>query len=813
MKKWQKIVIGSFSVFIVVVIAGTILLYNLLHSAVPSYSGSVKTSGIKSSVEIFRDSVGIPYIFASDDEDAAFALGYLHAQERLFQMDIARRAAEGRLSEVFGSRTLQFDKMFLTMGLKRNVYSNYKYYSDSTKKILQAYSNGVNEYIKDSKGKLSVEFDLLKYEPYDWRPEHSLLLIKMMAWELNISLWADIAYLGIKKKLGIDKAKEIIPDYPENGKTIIQSDIKSFADARNDIINTDREFRKFMGITGTHIGSNNWVINGDKSASGKPIIANDPHLAFQAPGKWYAVILKSNNWNACGVTVPGVPVVVIGKNNSISWVLTNVMADDADFYCEKIDSTNNYYFYKGNWQKLQEYEEQIYVKDSALVRIKIKSTHRGPIISNHHPYSFMFPGNTESIRGVSMRWTANEFSDEFLAYYLINKAKNWEEFNSAVTKFSVPGQNFVYADSSGNIGYICGAKLPIRKLNTPTFLNDGTNDVNDWIGYVPYEEMPKLFNPAQNFIATANNKVINNFRYHISNIWEPASRIARINELLNFKSKHSVDDFMLYQHDNVSKYASEITPFILNAFKDVTIHDENLKKALFMLRKWDFRMDEFREVPSIYAVFLNCLLKNIFYDKLGEQLFNEYLFLANIPYRVLLQLLKQPNSSWFDNQATPEKESRDMTIRKSFSQALSELENQYGDNITKWQWGKLHKVTFKHFFSGALPFINNLVNIGPFSIGGDGTTLFNTEYSFCTYPENSLFKQEKFANVLGPSMRFVYDFSKPDEFYLILTTGQSGHIFSSHYSDMTRMWLDGKYFKVCTDENSIRKLKTKLELY
>lgn len=812
MKKWIKITIGIISVIVILIIIGSILLFKFLRATTPTYSGYYRVEGLINPVEIYRDSIGIPYIFADNEEDIAFSIGYLHAQERLFQMDVARRAAEGRLSEVFGSRTLQFDKMFLNMGIKRNVYSNYSKYSDTTRRILTAYSKGVNEYIKSAKGKLSIEFDLLKYEPYEWKPEHSLLLIKMMAWELNISLWADIAYIGIINKFGLEKAKEIIPDYPENAPFIISANSKSYSAVDTKIIETDRDFRKFIGSTGSHIGSNNWVVNGNKSKSGKPIIANDPHLAFQAPGKWYAVVIKNNKWSACGVTVPGVPVVVIGKNNSISWVLTNVMADDADFYCETLDSSKKNYLFNGCWNKVAEYEELIRVKDSANVMIKIKSTHRGPIISENHPFDFLLPGKKNISQAISMMWTANRFSDEFLAYYLINTATNWDEFNNAVSKYSAPGQNFVYADSSGNIGYICGVKLPIRKNNSPTFLNDGSTDQNDWIGYVPFEEMPRLYNPQQNYIASANNKTVKNFKYHISNIWEPASRITRINELLNSKDKHTVEDFMLYQNDIVSKYAEEITPYITAAFKKVVVHNKNLKIALRTFEKWNFRMDEFSKAPAIYHVFLNRFLKNVFYSKLGEKLYNEYVFVANIPYRILLQLLKQPNSDWFDKPETKEKETRDILIRKSLSEALTELENNLGYEIDNWQWGKLHKVTFKHFFGGAYPVIDNMINIGPYSIGGDGTTIFNTEYSFCNAESNPVLNGKNYDNVLGPSMRYIYDFAKPDEFYLVHTTGQSGHIFSNHYKDMTKIWLEGSYIKVHTDDNSIKLLKDKLVL-
>lgn len=812
MKKWQSISVGVIVSIIILGAAGAFFLYRILHSSLPAYNGVIKLYSLDDNVEIYRDEYSIPYIFAATDEDAAFALGYVHAQERLFQMDIMRRAAEGRLSEIFGEKTLQYDKMFLTMGIKKSVKDNYNNYSDTTKRLLRAYSNGVNEYLRKNKGKLSLEFDMLKYEPYEWKPEHSLMIIKMLAWEMNISLWTDVAYAHLIQKIGVDKAKEIIPDFFENEATIIPSEIKNFASVESSIIQTDREFRKFLGINGSHIGSNNWVVNGVKSASGKPIIANDPHLTLQAPGKWYAAVLKNDKWNVAGVTIPGVPVIVIGKNDNISWVLTNVMADDADFYNEMLDSLGNKYLFNGNWCALSEYEEKIMVKDYGEVRFKIRSTHRGPIVTDIHPYNFLFQKKIKNSAVFSMKWQANQFSDEFLAMYKMNKAENWNNFLEAVSGFTVPGQNFVYADKEGNIGYICGVKLPARKVNNPTFLNDGTNDKNDWSGYVPFEEMPKLFNPPENFIASANNKTVKDFKYHISNIWEPTSRIDRIKEMLTSKEKHSVEDFMRYQNDFVSKYAASVTPYILNAFRDSKIYDKNLKTVLNLFKDWNYELGAKEQLPAIYEVFLHRLLKNIFYDKLGEELYNEYVFAANIPYRTLLNLLPKNESHWFDLTKTPNIETRDETIRKSLTEALNELEKYFGYEIKNWQWGNLHNIIFKHLFSGTFTFLDEYTDIGPFAIGGDGTTVFNTEYSFCINGSEPELSTKRFDNVLGPSMRFIYDFGSPDEFYLALTTGESGYIFSPHYKDMTPLWYEGKYIKVHTDEYSIRKLNKKLLL-
>lgn len=795
MPNWIRNSIAIVVSLLIVSAVGAFLFYRLLMKSLPEYQGDKQLGGLSASVEVYTDRYAIPHIYAESDEDAAYALGYLHASERLFQMDIARRAGEGRLSEVFGSATLPYDRMFKTIGIDRTVKRDMGKINPQYMSLLQAYSNGVNDYIKAAKGKYPVEFDALGYDPYLWKPEHSLIIGKLMAWELNISWWTDIAFSHLVQKFGEEKVKEILPDFPENAPTIIPSGLQKAPEITTSLIETDRAFRNFIGFGGTHIGSNNWVVNSAMSQSGKPIIANDPHLALQAPGKWYAAVIRGKNWKAEGVTLPGVPGVVIGKNENISWVMTNVMADDADFYLEKIDSTGKKYFFNNAWQDLKSYRYTIHVKDSEDVEISVKETHRGPIVSGIHPYTFMYPDRIQKKAVLSMRWTGNEFSDELYAIMAMNMSKNWTDFRDAVSHYYVPGQNFVYADNAGNIGYICGARLPLRSSVNPTFVCDGTTDAYDWKGYVPFEQMPSLFNPPENYIASANNKTVKDFSYHISNLWEPSSRIERITELLRGKQKHSVKDFMQYQNDVVSPYAREMTPYIISAFNEVKVKDRLLSGTLNLFKTWDHNLNEYSQMPAIFEVFFQFLLRNTFEDEMGSSLYNEYVFTANVPYRSILRMMKENNSSWFDNVNTKGRvETRDDIIRRSLIDALRYFESHFGPSISEWQWGKLHTVTLKHMFHGKFGALDDFIDIGPYEIGGSGTSLFNTEYSF----------NDPYETVLGPSMRYIYDFSRPGEFYLILTSGQSGNVFSKHYKDMTEMWLKGKYIRVATGDREVK---------
>lgn len=805
MQNWKKITIGiSVSLLIILIVLSGIS-YFMLKNTLPQYEGERTFEGLSGEVKVYRDNWGIPMIKADTDEDAAFALGYVHAQERFFQMDVSRRAGEGRLSEIFGSKTITIDKMFRTVGIYKLAEESFNRINPEARKILVAYSKGVNAYLKDAKGNYAPEIDVLGYDPYPWKPAHSLVIAKLMAWELNISWWTDLMFSHLVQKFGEAKAREIIPDFPQNAPTIIPSGIEKIASISTDLIDVDKAYRELVGFTGTHIGSNNWVVNGNKSTSGKPIIANDPHLSFSAPGRWFFAMIRSNNWNVEGFTLAGLPAVVIGKNKNIAWAMTNVMADDADFYSEKLDSTETKYLLDGNWKDLSIVKDTIHVKDSENEIIEIKKTHHGPVVSSIHPLKKIYPNTEVESATLSMRWTGQDFSDELFAALKLNKAKNWEDFKEALRDFTVPGQNFVYGDDQGNIGYVCAAKLPIRASNSPSLIFDGTISANDWRGFVPYEEMPKLFNPAQNFIASANNKTVQNFSYHISNIWEPSSRIERITELLNSKVKHSVLDFKNYQNDFISPYARKLKQHLLNAFKDVKLNDKNLKTTLELFENWDGEMNKRSQVPTIYAYFLKDLIKNIIGDEMSSDLLKEYVFVANVPYRKIEEMMES-NSSFFDDVRTNMVETKDDMIRKSLVDALSEIERDFGKDVANWQWGSIHKVTFKHMFGGNSSLLDKLINVGPFEIGGDGTTISNTEYSFSElfesiHDSNLPHRTKKFENKLGPSMRYIFDFAQPDYLNYILPCGQSGHFMSSNYKNMSKLWLQGNYIKLPLKED------------
>ncbi len=780
-----KIFLGVAGSLTIIALVTVVILRYLVIKSFPTVDGDVRIAGLESAVTIQRDDYGVAHISAKNEHDLFFAQGYVHAQDRLWQMDISRRAGQGRLSEVLGSSALKFDRLFRTIGILGIAEKLEQNLHPDSRRVLEAYSDGVNAFIESHHGKFPIEFDMLNYSPEKWKPVHSLLVARLMAWELNISWYTDLVLGDLYKTLGEEKAREIFPTYPENAPVIVPKELRAkyLSQDMTRLIDADVEFRKFFGTTGTHIGSNAWAVGPEKSVNGKAMLANDPHLGFSAPSKWYEVHLRGGEFNVAGVSLPGTPMIVIGHNQKIAWGLTNVMADDADFYFEMTNSAGEYYF-KDTWRPMTVVQDTILVKDSSSVILVTKSTHHGPVINDVNATGSM----TNDVL-MTMRWTGQDLSDELYSLILINKANNWAEFKNGVKEFTVPGQNFVYADINGNIGYAAGVRLPIRSAQNPTLPMPGWTGQYDWTGFVPFEQLPSLYNPPQHYIATANNKMTDRaFPYHISNLWEPPSRIQRIDEMLGKQEKLTAEDFKHMQGDYFSRFAAELTPYILHAYDSVAVPDIEVQVALSYFRNWHFRFSA-EDVPTtLFHVFFSHLLRNIFLDKMGEAMFLKYIFIANIPYRVVPVLMRNPSSDWFDDKSTPQIETRDVVIRKSLEQAIQELKASLGGEMKTWQWGLIHTITFRHPF-GSRPPLGAVFNIGPFPIGGSGTTVNNGEY----------YLANPYQVTLGPSTRQIVDFSDLDGALSVIPTGQSGQPMHEHYSDQTPLWLSGEYHTMPLD--------------
>lgn len=819
MNKYTKTFLGLLIIFIPAILILGLLFNNLSQRSFYTTSGELAVSGLKSQVKVYFDDFGVPQIIAQNEDDAYFTLGYMHAQDRLWQMDLTRRVAEGRLSEIFGSGTLDFDRFFRTIGIHRFAYNWYSNISPKSRQILESYTKGVNSFIETYYDNLPVEFDALNYRPEPWKPEQSLMLARMMGWDLNIAWYTDYILGELVGKAGLERTAEIFPDTNitiykkpviENDSTEEKDELASgemeyfrqVSDLGSNFFRLNESYRRFLNINGSHVGSNSWVISSERSATGKPILANDPHLALQAPSRWYEVMIKGGDLDVRGMSFPGIPGIVIGNNRYITWGLTNLMNDDNDFVILRRDSENsNKYFYNNRSFDLDSIKEKIYVKDSLECEFVIKTTAIGPVISDLKIRGFADYLPSENANNpykdkiMTFKWTGFEISDDFLSFYRINTSKNWEEFKRALKDFCVPAQNFTYADIYGNIGYHAAGKIPIRKtINNNNYLIPAEDEL-EWTGFIDFEKMPSSFNPKEGYIITANTDPFEwmkeqKEKYFISYLWESSSRFKRINEFLRSRSRFDLDDISMLQNNYESPYAQTISSYIPIAFGENGSADLNTNWCIERFKIWNGEMNPDESIGAVYNAFLVYLIRNTFLDELGEDVFKDFLIVQNMPYRSLELIMRQNENKWFDNVNTTKIESRDDIIRLSLQQAIEFLKTQYiNQDINTWNWGGIHKVKFRHPL-GIVESLDNTFNIGPYDVGGDQTSVNNTEYSF-----NEVLTGGKFGVVVGPSMRMIVNLADIGHPLTINSTGQSGQPVSSHYSDQARMWLYGEYKK------------------
>ena len=796
MSRLSKALLGVSVTCLVVLLALFFFLRHLVTKSYPKTDGTVVVgTGVHSNVDVYRDEYGVPHLRANDEDDLMFTAGYVHAQDRLWQMDMLRRAGQGRLSEILGPSTLDLDKLFRTIGLSRIAQEIAGQLHPESRRMLENYASGVNSFITSHRGAYPAEFDLLNYEPEPWTPEQSLLIVRLMAWELNLSWWTDLTYGEIATKVSPGKLLEIIPGYPDSVEATVSAfnsgkrspGVRSFLDAT-------RRYRELFGLGSPEGGSNAWVVDSSKSLSGKPILANDPHLPIPAPSRWYEIHLSAPGLNVAGVSLVGTPVIVIGHNDSIAWGLTNAMIDEADFYIEQVDSLDGHtYAYQGKLEVFEEHEEKILVKDADSVVITVRSSRHGPIISDVHPTN----KHQDSLRpeqAVAIRWTGFDVSDELFGFYLMNRAENAKQFEDGLRQIAVPCQSVVYADVAGNIAYWTAGRIPLRGKQSALFPLPGWTSETEWKGFIPFEELPAMMNPASGIIACANQKIADkSYPHYLSMHWEPPSRIQRIRHLLASAEKFSGEDFKQFQQDVVSIHASEVVPNILSAFSGETISDPYLSEALTYLRNWDDRYTRGDVATSIFNSFFLHVVHNIYADEMGEELYGDFVFSGRIPYRVTSQLLAADSSLWWDDVRTLQQESKQEILRASLVDAVNELKISLGNEMKNWRWGELHTVTFQHPFGTRKP-LDKVFNIGPFPIGGGGTTLNKTEFRF-TAP---------YAATVGASMRQVIDLAHPHDASMVITSGQSGQALHQHYDDQTPLWLNGGYHQVTTDWNVIR---------
>ena len=753
MKKFIKLFV--FSAFFILLGFFLFFLINF-YSSNPGIKGKISLKGITEEVKIIIDEWGVPHVFAQNEKDLFFACGYMHARERMWQMELTRRAGFGKLSEIFGKRTLERDRFMRNLGLKEAAIKDFEKLSSKMRNLINSYSDGVNSWMSSRKFDWPPEFLLLRHRPQPWSPLDSLVIKEVMALLLCADYKSEAIRGKLVKKLGAQKALQIL----EEGIAVPPSETEDgFLSELSDL--------PFQG-------SNNWVLAGSRTESGKPLLANDPHLEISIPPIWYEIHIVCPGFNAIGVSFPGVPFVIIGHNESIAWGLTNSGADVQDLYIEKLNSSKNMYLDKGEWKPLLKKTEKIRIKgEKNPESLDISWTVRGPIVS---------PSIIKSQNPLSLSWTIYEGGRAMESFYLLNRAQNWQEFLAALELLDAPAENFVYADKEGNIGYYLNGKIPLRTETAALYPFPGWKEEGSWQGFLKEKEKPSLFNPDEGFIVTANNKIIpDNFAHYVSFDWEAPFRAERIRELLLKREKHSIESLKKIQNDIFTKKGELLLPFL----REIKGAEGNLKEALNMLNDWNLVMTSGKE-PALFKVFMDYFHEEVFKDELGED-FEKFDSLFRRKEAGLLRILSNPLSPWFDKKDTSPVETREDIVRISLERAFEWLGENYGDP-ENWDWKKMHSIHFRHALGGVPLF--KFFNRGPYPINGDSNCI---RASFST----------GYGTTHGASFRQIIDLSDLNNSICVLTSGQSGYFMSRFYDNQIPLWLEGQYHPMLFDTENI----------
>lgn len=786
MKVIKKVLLALLVLVAVAVIAGLVMINGIKNGAVPKYEGEIISTSLDSEVTVYRDERGMPHIYAASEKDLYFATGYVMAQERLWQMDLIRRATTGRLSEIFGESMVQTDLFLRSLDMTNKSKMILSNEDEAIIDCMRAYADGVNGYISDAGRKLPPEFRILGYRPEPWELEDIANIIGYMGWDLaGGNLSADIFNYRLFNKLGYDKGSTLIPDF----KAVTSSVFPGFRlsdtalkSAQDFISSADK--LKALGIA-SFSGSNNWAVSGMRSETGKPILSNDMHLGLSSPGIWMQIHqVVPGLLNVTGVAVPGQPFVVAGHNERIAWGLTNLMVDDIDLFAEKVNPDNDrQYFFDNEWRNMEVREEIINIKGAAADTLSISFTHRGPIVSG-------FRDIDDAV--LSMRWSGNDMSDELKAVYLLNRASDWEEFRTALSFFKSVSQNFAYADVDGNIGINTGGGIPIRK-GFGSIIRSGETDEFDWKGYVPFYQLPSGFNPENGYVSSANNKTVSDdYPYYISFRFYPPYRIGRIREMLDEKEKFGIEDFKRMITDQHSSYAALLTPHILKLKDNQASMTPAESASLDLLDKWDYNMSADLVAPAIFEFFRRSFSENLLGDELGE-LFPQLPGAIN-DYYIYKILQPGGQDEWVDNVTTPETETLDDIIRRSFTDCIKAITDSCGSDISNWTWGSMHTITLEHPMS-KVKILDKIfgLNSEVYSVGGSNHTVFPFSYK-------TSFKSDD-----GASQRHIFNTADWDESLTVIPTGASGVPASEFYLSQTSSYIEGKFYKDAFSDDAVKK--------
>jgi penicillin amidase len=763
---------------------GLVFTYVYLRRSLPEVAGEIPTSGLAAAVEILRDRYGVPHIFAQSERDAHFALGFVHAQDRLWQLEMNRRLAAGRLAEVFGASGLDTDRFMRTLGVRRSAEANLSHLDEETRRNLEAYAAGVNAFLA-TQPVLPPEFLILRVRPEAWSPLDSIGWLKMMAWDLGGNWRNELLRMRLSKTLPLARIHEFLPPYPGDAPLKLP-DLKSLYGLLEQP--PPRVAGKEAGSDPDLLhGSNSWVVSGARSSSGKPLLANDPHLGLTAPPVWYLAHLNAPGLNVIGATLPGVPGVVLGRNDRIAWGFTNTGADVQDLYLEKLDTAGNYLAPEGPRPFLQ-IQEKVLVRDGQEETLGIRVSRHGPVVSDVARSALEL---TPRGYAMALAWTALADDDlSIQAVLRVGRARDWQGFLNELKNLHGAPQTATYADVDGNIGFIAAGRVPLRKPD-----NDlkglapapGWDARYDWAGYLPFDALPRAFNPPGGTLVSANQKITPpGYRHHITVEWQPPYRSRRIEELLLKTALHDSASFAHMQIDTVSVAVRELLPHLLSTKPK----NEQAREALKMLATWDGTMAAGRPEPLIVTGWWRELARALYSDELGEA------FRANwSPRAVFVENVLKNNSAWCDDVRTRRSETCDELLTESLDKALQDLNRRYGRNLQAWKWGEAHPAQHRH-----QPFSRNTWLAGYFEINvpspGDAYTIDAGRSDFND-------DAAPYANRHAASYRAIYDLANPQASLYIQSAGQSGNPLSPHHAAFAEPWVRGEYIRMVTDRERL----------
>jgi penicillin amidase len=784
MRVLRKVVLGTGVLVLVfaLLLAGGIYVV-VIRSTFPQVQGTLPVAGLRGRVQVYRDRWGVPHIYADNEHDLFVAQGYVHAQDRLWQMEFNRRIGAGRLSEVLGESTLASDRFLRTIGLYRAAQADLQVLPPEVLDVLQAYADGVNAFIATHQNNLPLEFTLLGFKPEPWTPTDSLAWGKVMSMDLSGNWESELVRQQLVAALGEDKVRELLPPYPAAGPFIIPEEAKSYGRLDTSILDDYHAVKELTGMSGAYLGSNNWVVDGTKTATGRPLLANDTHLGIQMPSIWYEVHLVAGRLDVVGFSFPGAPGVIIGHNRDIAWGVTNAGPDTQDLYVEKVNPANpNQYEFRGQWEDMTVIPEQIRVKGrSEPEQLTVRLTRHGPL---------MTPVVSGATQQLALRWAALEGGGLFRSVYLLDRARNWDEFRTALRYWQSPSQNFVFADKDGNIGYQMPGNIPIRAKGQGLVPVPGWTGEYEWTGYIPFDELPFVYNPPTHYIVTANNKVVpDSYAYFLSAEWADPSRAQRISDLLRDKDDLTVDDMRNIQADTYSIPAAKLMPYILALGPQGWLQE----RAFRFLRTWDFRMGKESGAAGIMEAILWRTLANTFGDELENAGIDESTWMASAS--ALFDVIQDKDNPWFDDVRTPAVEDRDAILERSVEEAMEFWRRRYGDLVgnldSQWAWGKVHTATFDHPLGSVEP-LNLIFNRGPLAARG----------SWCTV-DAAAYAPGDFAMTSVSSQRQIIDVGAWRNSRSQHTTGQSGQPFNKHYDDMIQSWEAVKHHPMLYEKDDI----------